>query len=245
MKVMFLDESGDHSLDIIDPQYPVFVLAGVIMDRDAAETELAEKMAAFKSRMFGRSDVVLHTADITRNRGGFERMKEPVFRSEFYSQLNDLIKSLKFQIVACVIRKDEHLKRYGLSALDPYMLSLHVLIERFCFEVGRTVGGGLVVAERRNPTLDHELELAFLNLRVRGTHYLQAAEIERRVAGLTLRAKSENLPGLQVADLVSAPIGRHVIGKKAHEDYRIIETKFRRNWRGEYRGYGLVVLPKP
>ena len=28
MKVLFLDESGDHSLEIIDPQYQVFVLAG-------------------------------------------------------------------------------------------------------------------------------------------------------------------------------------------------------------------------
>jgi hypothetical protein len=28
---LFLDESGDHSLDVIDSQYPMFVLGGVIM----------------------------------------------------------------------------------------------------------------------------------------------------------------------------------------------------------------------
>lgn len=32
MKVMFLDESGDHSLVKIDPQFPVFCLAGGIFD---------------------------------------------------------------------------------------------------------------------------------------------------------------------------------------------------------------------
>ncbi|HCB35264.1 MAG TPA: DUF3800 domain-containing protein, partial [Candidatus Taylorbacteria bacterium] len=32
MKVMFLDESGDHSLDKIDASYPMFVLAGCIFD---------------------------------------------------------------------------------------------------------------------------------------------------------------------------------------------------------------------
>jgi len=37
MKVLFLDESGDHSLNVIDPQYPVFVLGGVIVDLKARE----------------------------------------------------------------------------------------------------------------------------------------------------------------------------------------------------------------
>ena len=31
MKVLFLDESGDHSLAKIDPQYPLFVLGGIIV----------------------------------------------------------------------------------------------------------------------------------------------------------------------------------------------------------------------
>ena len=31
MKVLFLDESGDHNLAVIDPQYPLFVLGGVIV----------------------------------------------------------------------------------------------------------------------------------------------------------------------------------------------------------------------
>ena len=34
MYVMFLDETGDHSLTKIDPQYPVFCLAGCIFDVD-------------------------------------------------------------------------------------------------------------------------------------------------------------------------------------------------------------------
>ena len=46
-KVMFLDESGDHSLRVIDPQYPMFVLGGVIVDRDYAENELDERVRQF------------------------------------------------------------------------------------------------------------------------------------------------------------------------------------------------------
>lgn len=56
MKVLFLDESGDHNLGVIDPQYPLFVLGGVIMDKDYAEKELNEKLDRFKYEMFGRKD---------------------------------------------------------------------------------------------------------------------------------------------------------------------------------------------
>jgi hypothetical protein len=88
---------------------------------------------------------------------------------------------MQYQVVACVIKKDVHLARHGLAALDPYLLSLRVLVERFCFEVGDHPDGGLLVAEKRNPTLDHELDLAWLDLRISGTRFLSAAKIERRI----------------------------------------------------------------
>jgi hypothetical protein len=80
MKALFLDESGDHNLAVIDPQYPLFVLGGVVMDKEYAEGELAQRLNDFKRKHFGRTGIVLHTADIVRNRNGFERMKETAFR---------------------------------------------------------------------------------------------------------------------------------------------------------------------
>jgi len=79
---------------------------------------------------------------------------------------------------------------------------------------------------------------------VQGTRYVRGSHIERRIRGLQLRDKKDNLAGLQLADLIVSPIGRFVLGKKTHEDFRIVETKLRRNPKGEYRGRGLVVLPK-
>ncbi len=244
MKVLFLDESGDHNLTVIDPQYALFVLGGVVVDMDYAEGELTRDLNTFKQEMFGRSDIVLHTADITRNRNGFERMKEPAFRERFYEELNALMRKLNYMVVACAIRKDEHLSRYGIAALDPYLLSLDVLVERLCFEVGDVAGGGVIVAEKREPTLDRQLDVAWLNLKIQGTGFLQAKAIERRVLGLNLRDKTDNIAGLQLADLVVTPIGRQVLGKTQKEDWRIVESKLRRGPRGNYEGYGLVVLPK-
>jgi len=244
MKILFIDESGDHNLAKIDPQYPLFVLGGVIADKDYAEGKMGVAVSDFKFRLFGRDDMILHTSDITRNRNGFERLKETAFRGRFYRELNELMRSLDYRVVACVIRKQAHLSTYGLAALDPYLLSLDILIERFCMDIGGIPKSGMIIAEKRDPTLDRQLELAWLNLRIQGTQYMQAVEIDRRIRALTLRDKAENIAGLQLADLVVTPIGRRVLGKSIKEDYRIIESKFRRNWRGEVEGYGLVVLPK-
>lgn len=244
MKVLFLDESGDHNLAVVDPEYPVFVLGGVIMEQQYAEGRLEKALRDFKRRLFGREDIILHTADITRNRNGFERMKEGAFRETFYRELNDMLRGLDFKAVACVIRKNDHLARYGVAALDPYMLSLDVLVERFCMDIGDRESGGVIVAERRDPTLDRELDIAWLNLKVQGTRYVRANDIEKRVAGLNLRAKGANIAGLQLADLMVTPIGRKVLGKAVKEDYRVVEGKFRRSPSGRIDGYGLVVLPK-
>lgn len=244
MKILFLDESGDHNLRIIDPQYPLFVLGGVVLDKDYAENELPKKLSSFKKELFGSDDIILHTADITRNRNGFENLKDPNFRIHFYEKLNYLMRELRYSVVACVIKKDKHLSRYGVAALDPYLLSLDILVERFCMMLGNTKHSGQIVAERRDPTLDHELELAWLNLKIQGTRFLQAKQIEHRILRLNLIEKTANIAGLQLADLIATPIGRHVLGKQEKKDYRIVESKLHRSPSGRIEGYGLVVLPK-
>ena len=90
-KVLFLDESGDHNLTVVDPQYPLFVLGGVIMDREYAEGQLVDALNEFKADIFRRTDIVLHTADLVRNRNGFEDMQDEEFRNHFYDRINILL----------------------------------------------------------------------------------------------------------------------------------------------------------
>ena len=243
MKVLFLDESGDHNLSVIDPQYPLFVLGGVIMDKEYAYGPLNDALNKFKYEMFGRTDIVLHTADITRNRNGFEAMKSGAFRNRFYERLNELMVDLTYSVVACVIRKDDYLSRYGLAALDPYLISLDILVEIFCFDVGHISKGGVIVAERRDPTLDRSLELSWSNLKIQGTRRIRGGIVEERILALKLRDKKDNIAGLQLADLVVSPVGRYVLGKPTKEDWEIVSSKLRRSPGGRVENYGLVILP--
>lgn len=56
--------------------FHVLLLGGMIVDRDDAEGELTRELDAFKLDLFDRTDIVLHTADLTRNRNGCERMND-------------------------------------------------------------------------------------------------------------------------------------------------------------------------
>ena len=86
MKLLFLDESGDHNLSKIDDQYPVFVLGGIIVDMDSM-ANIDREVDLFKLEMFGATDTILHTADITRNKNGFEGLQDSGFRSIFFDKL--------------------------------------------------------------------------------------------------------------------------------------------------------------
>ena len=105
------------------------------------------------------------------------------------------------------------------------------------------VSGGHIIAEKRDPTLDAALRLAWAGLTVSGTAYLPSAVIKGRIVDLHLRDKKSRIAGLELADLVVSPIGRFVAGLTPREDFAIIRDKFRRR-AGEYVGPGLVILPK-
>ena len=247
MKVMYLDESGDHKLKKINPNYPVFVLGGVIVDRAYVREVIEPRVQAFKQQFFGNEDVILHTVDMRNNAGDFAFLTDPARRAVFYTELNALLQDLDYKVIAVVIRKDAHVAQYGTNAADPYLYGMEMLIERFCLELGSDLDSGLICAEKRNPTLDRELMDAWETLRTNriGTGFASSRRIDDRIVGLDLRDKKPNLAGMQLADLVITPVGRHVLNSPEKADqvqWSVVESKLRRNGR-QYHGYGLVIRP--
>ena len=247
MKVMFLDESGDHRLKKINATYPIFVLGGVIVDRSYVRTTIEPGMRRFKRRVFGREDVILHTVDMRNNAGDFAFLTDPARRSAFYTDLNAMLDALDYQVIAVVIEKQKYLSKHGSSAEDLYIYALKLLIERFCLELGNTRDAGFICAEKRDPTLDRELMAAWEALRSPGggTHFASSRRIEERIVGLDLRDKKPNLAAMQIADLVLTPVGRHVLNSPPKADqvqWSVVEKKLRRVG-GTYWGRGLVVRP--
>jgi hypothetical protein len=246
---MYLDESGDHNLNPrrINPLYPVFVLGGVIVDRAYLRTAIAPEMREFKLRHFGHDDVVLHTVDMGKGRGEYGFLANPAKRAAFYADLNKLLQELDYKVVACVFEKPRYIAQYA-TPVDPYHYGLEILIERFCKELGQEEDAGFICAEKRNPGLDAELLAAWEGLLTSGagTGYARSEEIGAKVIDLVLKDKKPHLVGLQLADLVITPIGRHKAGMPAKPDqvqWTVVESKLRRSLGGRYDGWGLIVRP--
>ena len=63
-----------------------------------------------------------------------------------------------------------------------------------------------------------------------GTRFFKGAEVSERIAEFVLKDKKDNLSGLQLADLVVTPIGRHILGKAPKPDgneirYAVVKDK--------------------
>jgi hypothetical protein len=149
-----------------------------------------------------------------------------VFRGAFLEDLSALMATLEYQVVACVVRKDLLVAKLGDLAPDLYEVGLEAVVDRFCFEVGDIVDGGLIYAEKRRADLDHELDVAWERLRMRdtahaGTHRFR--RIDERIIGLSLKAKRVNIAGLQIADLVVSTVGRHAVGLSTHDNWNVIK----------------------
>lgn len=244
MLIMFLDESGDHSLTKIDPQFPVFVLAGCVFEQRYHEREASVAVSQYKRRLFGSDAIILHTSDIARNRNGFECLLDGAFRQRFYRETNMLVDSLAFTVVAAALRKDVHVTRHGRAAADPYHYCLAYLIERFFLLLRNTDQQGLIVAESRGPTFDRELFQEFNRLLHRGTSRASGVELRARILGLSFRPKADNVAGLQIADLVATPIARHVLGKQIHNDLEIVLRKLMRRLEGEDQDETVTIVPE-
>jgi len=183
-------------------------------------------------------------AEYTRDGKGFENLRDKTLRGEFYVGLNKIIKDVEFSLIACIVDKKEHIKHYK-NAIDPYLLSLEVIVERFVMFLKEREKKGAIVAESRGQQLDNQLNLAFLDLKISGTRFLRPIDIAENVTDFRIKRKDENISGLQLVDSIVTPIGRRYLNKRNfYIIYDVIKSKFRKNFCGKYRGYGLIILPR-
>jgi len=237
--MVFLDEAGDHSLDPVDQDFPVFVLVFVLCDETEYANTLLPAFTALKIKYFGHDGVVLHSRDIRKAIGDFAFLQVPAKRESFYADLNSLMTGASFQLIAIAIRKQSHKDRYGKACRNPYELALEYGMERlksYLDELGQKEV--TLLAEARGKNEDDALRLAFLQLLKSGSYYHDFKSIQ---FDLKFVSKKANVLGHQIADLCAYPIARRVIDpKKSQVPFEIVRTKFidRPGWR-----HGFKIFP--
>lgn len=240
--IVYLDEAGDHTLELVDKDFPVFVLALFICDQTIYSQHIVPAVHQLKMDYFGHDAVILHSRDIRKAQGEFGFLTNPSQRANFLKRLNDIMAESKYDLIASAIRKQEHRDRYGLHADNPYDLALTFSLERLLplLEDQRQRKIQLI-AESRGKKEDDELMLSFLRVVSRGTAYIKAERFKNVDFRLKFVPKVMNILGTQLADLTAYPIARYVLNpSRPNPPYEVLKGKF---YRGRGSIYGLKVFP--
>lgn len=238
---MFLDESGDHNLEKIDPSYPVFVLTGCIFDLDYYNATAEKAVSDLKQKYFGHTDIILRSYDIRKQKGDFSVLVDKKKRDLFYGELNALISKLDFTVITAVIEKNRLKGRYT-SPDNPYHLCFRFILERAAMYLGRGDGKLLFRIESRETHNDRKLADEYEKFRS-GTQHFPAAEVQSKFVDLSFNQKTQNIAGMQLADLVAYPIGKWVMDKtKENKPFELIESKLHKK-NGKYENCGLKIFP--
>jgi hypothetical protein len=237
--VIYVDESGDHGLSSIDPQYPIFVLVFCVFKKqDYLAT--VKKVQQFKFDHFGHDLVVLHESDIRRDRGDLRILKSRERKEMFIADITNIIEEETFTVISAVIDKNKLKQKYAQTS-NPYHIALAFCMERaYRFLEKNSEANKLthIVFEQRGKNEDDELELEFRRI-CDGENYFN-----RTLPFVFVKAhKQSNSTGLQFADLLARPIGLSILKpEQENRAFEIVKQKLRSH-NEETNGYGLKVFP--
>ena len=222
--IVYVDESGDHSLESIDPEYPIFVLALCVFHKRHYSEKIIPAVKKLKFNYFGHDCVVLHEHEIRKQKGAFAFLSHYPTRIEFMEHLTSILDFGNFILIGCVVDK-ARLNRIEGASSNPYHIALGICLESlrsFLAEKKQEELQTHVVVECRGKKEDAELELEFRRI-------CDGENPGNRMLPFSIMFadKKTNLAGLQVADLVARPVGvNYLRPTQANQAFEILKRKF-------------------
>lgn len=243
--IVYVDESGDHGMQTVDQNYPIFVLAFCVFYKRHYSDKVVPAIEKFKFNRFGHDIVILHERDIRKEITPF-KFNNHFDKNEFLGQLSEIIERSNFILISCVVKKDSLSERQSAGD-NLYHLALGFCLDtlhEFLSEKSQDDKKTFVVFESRGKKEDKDLELEFRRV-CDGANRKNA----RLPFEIILADKRSNSSGLQLADLVARPIGLNILRpKQENRAFDILKQKFfcaggRKNVGEGYEGWGLKVFP--
>lgn len=242
---LFIDESGDRSLNNINPDFPIFALLGLIISEEDY-LKVTNEINDFKIKYFKTQKVILHSREIRKCEGSFSLLFDLKIKEQFYKDLNSIISNSNFALVSSAILKQKHVEQYGKLADDPYEIALTFVLERVLFELdARKIESKTnIIIESRGKKEDQLLSKRYNELLYKGSGVVTSDRfVNKYNEELNFKRKYQNDIGLQLADLCAYPIARHVLlPEEPYPSFEIIKNKIRNN-KGKMEGYGIKIFP--
>lgn len=221
---MYVDEVGNPDLGSSDnPNHRFLSLTGVICDLEFVASVLQPEMEALKRKHFGAhpdDPIIFHRKEVLNAKPPFDKLVDTAVRKQFDSELLHLFASWQYVVISVCIDKKNHKETYSTWRYDPYHYCLAVLVERFTLFLRRRHSLGDVMAESRGGREDRRLKESFAKVWERGTDFMSAQDIQQVLTSkqLKVKTKSNNIAGLQLADLLAHPSRNEIL-----QDHGLLE----------------------
>lgn len=224
---LFLDESGDHGLAKFDPDFPVFLLCGVLVREDEYEN-IRQNINTLKQSIWGNKEVIFHSRDIRKCEKEFQKLFDLGIKKQFYEELNKIVANSNYTIIASAIQKEKFVQKFGKLQDDIYEIALSFVIEQAIVVLQNIEPNAelSIIIERRGKKEDKQLDDHFQKIQGAGTGILSSDDVKQFKLSFSFRNKKENINGLQLADLVAYPIARSIIEpNRANPAFDVLESK--------------------
>ena len=208
---LYVDETGTSSLKASNiPNERYFSLTGVIIDLSHVREKIHPEMEALKMRYFGShpdEPIILHRKELISQKPPFIALRNLGVEYAFNQDLLRYLRDWEYTVISVCIDKKNHIETYKTWLRDPYHYCMAILLERFNFWLNRKNAQGDVMAEARGGKEDRRLKNEFQNLWKNGTNYVDPSQFQQALTSkeLKVKAKSANIAGLQLADLIAYP----------------------------------------
>ena len=225
---MYVDESGDDVMDSSkwrNPDARYLGLTGVVFASDTYRTRTHPEFEALKQEFFPYDPdepLVLVRNQIIGKRVLFQVLRDPEVAAHWEDRILRFFHDHVSQVITVVLDKEEYLKAGAVPTQRVYSYGMNALTGIYGEWLCMVGGTGDVMAESRGRREDRELKRDFQRFMTEGDNPPEMQEALRSVTSsqIKLSLKTDNITGLQLADLLAYPSKRGIL----LDSGRILET---------------------
>lgn len=216
---MYVDEVGNPDVGSSDnPLHRFLSLTGVIIDLDYISETVHPQMEELKLNYFDShpdDPVIFHRKELVNAKHPFEALRDSKTHTNFDNELLKFLRNWEYTVISVCLDKKVHKETYQVWRYDPYHYCLALLLERFTFFLEQLNAVGDVMAESRGGKEDNRLKASFLKLWKEGTEYILPERFHSVLTSkqLKVKPKSNNISGLQIADLIAHPSRNEILNE--------------------------------
>ena len=213
---MYVDESGDDVMAPAkwsSPDARYLGLTGVVIASETYRTRTHPEFEALKQEFFPYDPdfpVILVRSEIVKKWNLFRALQDPEVAAHWEERIIRFLELHIEQVITVVLDKEAFIQTGQPSGLRPYGYCMEALTSIYDQWLGQVGGTGDVMAESRGKREDRELKGDFHKF-MTGQGSLR--ELPRSVTSsrIKLNLKTDNITGLQLADLLAYPSKRGIL----------------------------------